>query len=120
MSASQDVSIMAADPTQFNDVIIAADEIYEKFALEFPEGTLLRTEGHTVDGELALHYGTRYFTVSKISKGETSLKLDSSIDPFGILGKAIGTRGKHLSDNKVRYYNRTDMGEGKKAKYVRI
>lgn len=118
-SASQDVSIMAANTAHFNDIVIAADEIYEMFAVEFPEGTLIRNDGQTIDGELTLQFGTRYFTQPKVAKGESSLPLDRSIDPFGLLAKAVAYRGKHLGDNKVKYYMRSVAKDGERPKYVR-
>lgn len=118
MRTSQDVSIMGADPAHFNDMVIAVEEIYDKFAAYFPEESLKRTEGQTVDGEFVLYFGTRYHSHHKAAKGESSLKLSRVVDPFGILEKAVGTRGKHLADNKVSFFARTDMGDGTKAKYV--
>lgn len=110
---------MGADLAHFNDMIVAVEEIHEKFALEFPQGALLRNEVQNFDGELVLNFGTRYLTPPRVAKGDIALKIDRSIDPFGILEKAGGTRGKHLADNKVTYLARTIVSDGAKARYVR-
>lgn len=65
---------------------------------------LNNAERHAFEGQQGLTFGTRYFTPSHVCKGETSEDLPKSIDPFGLLTKAVGGRGKHLHDNKVRYH----------------
>lgn len=104
MSAIQEVSIIAADDEQFSGEIAAMEEIHAMFSLEFPDGALKRTKRDTFEGHQGLTFGTRYFTPSHVCKGETSEILPKTLDPLGILTKAVGGRGKHLHDNMVRYH----------------
>lgn len=104
MSAIQEVSIIAADDTQFDDAIAAIEEIHAMFSLEFPNGALKHTKRDSFEGQEGLTFGTRYFTPSHVCKGETTENLSKTIDPFGLLTKAVGTKGKHLHDNTVRYH----------------
>lgn len=104
VSASQDVSIIAADQKQFSDALAAIDEIYTKFGLEYASGALKRNGYESFEGEPGITFGTRYFTPSHVCKNNVSEKLSVAIDPYGILTKAVGGRGKHLQDNMVLYH----------------
>lgn len=104
MAAIQEVSIIGADPDQFNDAIVAIEDIHGLFGMEFASGALKASDHESFDGELGLTFGTRYFTPSHVCKDEMPEKLSTAIDPLGILMKAAGGRGKHLHDNKVMYH----------------
>lgn len=98
------MSIIAADGGQFNDAIVAIEDIHSLFGLEFANGALKAIDHDSFEGELGLTFGTRYFTPSHVCKNERPEKLSAAIDPLGILLKAVGGRGKHLHDNKVLYH----------------
>ncbi|EIM79203.1 uncharacterized protein STEHIDRAFT_163870 [Stereum hirsutum FP-91666 SS1] len=104
MSAMQEISIIAADDETLCNVITAIEDIHALFGLEFPSGALKHTKRESFEGQQGLTFGTRYFTPSHVCKGETSENLPKAIDPFGLLTKAVGGRGKHLQDNMVRYH----------------
>ena len=113
-SASQDVTIIAADAFDFNEAIIAVREIHGIFGLHLPDKTLIDLEQDVLEGDLGLTFGTRYFTPSTVSTASTSQPLSVTIDPFGHLAKAVGNRGKHLEDNQVLYYKYKPDRDGKK------
>lgn len=104
MAVSQEVSIIAADAAQFNDAIVAIEEIHSMFSLEFASGEMRAVDHDSFEGELGLSFGTRYFTPSHVCKNESGEKLSTAIDPLGLLSKAVGGRGKHLQDNMVLYH----------------
>lgn len=115
MTATQEVSLIAADPETFNDAIVAIDEIQSMFGLEFASGALRAARNDSFEGELALTFGTRYFTPSHICKNETPEKMSSLVDPLGILVKAVGGRGKHLPDNMVLYHEHKEQAAPSKS-----
>ena len=78
------------------------------FSGHFPEKAMLDLDREMLEGETTLTFGTRYFTPAHVCKNETANQLGQDIDPLGLLSKAIGTRGKHLDDNRVLYHEYKD------------
>ena len=74
------------------------------FGAHFSENALVELDREVLEGEAALTFGTRYFTPAHVCRNETSIQLGPTIDPLGLLAKAIGTRGKHLDDNRILYH----------------
>lgn len=95
-------------------MLVAVQEIHSLFAINFAEGALVDMEQNVFEGELALTFGTRFFTPTHVCKNETAEPLGRSIDPFGLLLKAVGNRGKHLHENKVLYYEHKPWSKSKK------
>lgn len=102
---------MIPDPSVLIDILAAEDGIYDQFALEFDEGTLMKIQRQAMEGETILTFSTRYFTPAHVATEDMAEVFDSAIDPSRILENAIGSKGKHLPDNKV-FYMRHSKGTG--------
>lgn len=103
-----------ADEDQFNNIVAAIEDIHTMFSHEFLSGALKRIEPESYEGETVLTFGTRYFTPTHICKSETSEKLLHTVDPLGILARAVEGRGKYLHNNMVRHHQYTTTNGSRK------
>lgn len=105
------MSIIAADPAQFNDFIVAQEDIFELFSEEFAQGAVVRTDHQCVENELVLSYGARYLTATSLAKQQVEVPFPLAVDPAEILKSAGLGRGKHLVDNQVKYLTHNEGGK---------
>ena len=62
-----------------------------------------------------LEASNRYFSNQQEAQGQDVMQLGKYVDPYGILAKLGEAQGVlHLQDNQVEYFERRQLGQGKK------
>ncbi|KAF8882598.1 hypothetical protein BD779DRAFT_1444737, partial [Infundibulicybe gibba] len=98
----------------FELAVKAADEIYDIFHREFPEGRLERWQSEWHGAFAGLAMSNRYFTPKRDTPDMIHIPFGTTIDPRGILENMRKEGYVHGEENEVMYYNQqTNQGHTK-------
>ncbi|KAF8895084.1 hypothetical protein BD779DRAFT_1668436 [Infundibulicybe gibba] len=101
----------------FELAVKAADEIYDIFHREFPEGRLERWQSERHGAFTGLAMSNRYFTPKRDAPDMIHIPFGTTIDPRGILENMRKEGYVHGEENEVMYYNQqTNQGHTKFVK----
>lgn len=84
----------------FLDVSYDMDNFFNEALLKFNLGMW--------EGESALTFHSRYFTLRRDAPTERGLEFGEGVDPDGILKHLLGHNMVHTVDNKVKYSKRIE------------
>ena len=82
IAAAQEVSLIGADPFEFEESVLAVQEIHAKFGSYFHERALIDLDQDLFEGELGLTFATRFFTPAHVCQAEQ--------------GEDLGARREHI------------------------
>ena len=90
-------------------------EIFSIFEETLPNNTLEAWNPSLFDGYDAIEMSNRFFTDRRNQSGHEIVPFKPSVDPDGILDKAMGTDFVHLRENEVEYFKCVDNRKGGKT-----
>ena len=110
----QGITLTGLGSPIFEDAVTAAQEIFEIFQRQFPEGDVEAWTNAMHAEHLALDMSNRYFMPKRDARNMLHIPFPIEVDPRGILEDMTGTIYVHGEDNEVRYYKHQTNANGSK------
>jgi hypothetical protein len=111
----QSIILTGFGAERFQTCVNAFQTIFSIFGRTLQDNTIQEWIPTLFDGHVAIDMGNRFFTDRRNQANHEIVPFKQSVDPDGILERAMGTDFVHLRENEVEYFKCVDDVRGKKT-----